>query len=215
MEQFQFALFDFDGTLVDSQWAWQTMLPRVMKERYGITVPEEEIEELLDIDWLERHEEYCRRYGLPPLYGHYSEFFPYMDRFYQNEVFFKPGAEEYLRALKGQGVTLAILSATPTELIRHGLRRLEAEDLFDFVFSAWEIGVSKSKPGSFEYCLNAMGATPENTVLFEDALYSMTTAKGMGMTVYAVSERCSRKDREKILALADRYARNMTEFLEK
>lgn len=215
MEKFQFALFDFDGTLVDSQWAWQTLLPRVLKEKYGVTVPEEEIGELLDLDWLERHGEYCRRYGLPPLYAHYSELFPYMDRFYQTEVFFKPGAEEYLRALKKQGVTLAILSATPTALIRNGLRRLGGEELFDYIFSTREIGISKRFPGSFEHCLKAMGATVENTVLFEDALYSMTTAKEMGMTVYAVSERCSRKDRDKILALADRYACNMTEFLGK
>ena len=197
MEKFQFALFDFDGTVSLIREGWQ------------------KIGELLDLDWLERHEEYCRRYGVPPLYTHYSEFFPYMDRFYQTEVFFKPGALEYLQALKAQGVTLAILSATPTELIRHGLRHLGGEDLFDYVFSTREIGISKSFPGSFEHCLKIMGATLENTVLFEDALYSIATAKGMGMTVYAVSERCSRKNRERIQAIADRYACNMTEFLEK
>jgi len=212
MQKFQFALFDFDGTLVDSQWAWQTMLPRVLREK-GIEVPEEEIEELLDVDWLSRHGEYCRRYGLPPLYTHHSEFFPYMDRFYREEVFFKPGAEEYLRELKRQGVTLAILSATPVPMIRHGLQRLGAEDLFDYVFSSREIGIPKSQPGSFEYCLNAMGATLKNTVLFEDALYSIATAKGMGMTVYAVSERCSRRNLKEIQRLADRYAVSMTEFL--
>ncbi len=214
MKDFQYALFDFDGTLVDSQWFFRTIMPRLFMER-GYEIPEEEIEECLDLGWLDKHDVYRERFGVKePLFRHYSELFEYVDRFYQNELFWKPGAEEYLRELRKQGKRIALFTATPEKIVRRGLEHLGGIEFFDSVFSVETIGLKKNNPDSFRYCLNAMGATVENTVLFEDALYSIRTAKSIGMTVYAVRERCSRLEEAEIRALADRYAIKMTEFLD-
>lgn len=214
MKDFRVALFDFDGTLADSQWYWRTIIPRIFMER-GYEISDEEVEESLDLGWLDRHDFYRERFGIQePLFDHPKDLFPYFEHFYQNEVFWKPGAVEYLRELKKQGKVIALFTATPEYMVRDALRFLEGEEYFDYIFSVPTIGMKKNNPDSFRYCLKEMGATAEETVLFEDSLYSMKTAKSLGMRVYAVHERCSRLQETEIRALADRYAMKLTEFLE-
>jgi beta-phosphoglucomutase-like phosphatase (HAD superfamily) len=59
-----------------------------------------------------------------------------------------------------------------------------------------------------------MGVSPESCLMVEDFLPSIKTAKSLGMTVYAIYEKCFDSDRDQIKALADRYAKqSMIEFL--
>lgn len=213
MADFKYGIFDFDGTLVDSQWCWQTMLLRVIAER-GIAVDEADVEVSLDVDWLSRHDELREKYGIKePLFSNYREFDPYMERFYRNEVCWKPGALEYLEYLKNQGVVLAIYSATPEYLLRSALEHLGQPSLFDRIFSGRDRRWSKSNPQSFCDCMKELGTSVDDCVMFEDSLYSIRSAKEAGMRVYAVRERCFRQNRESIRALADRFADRMTDFI--
>lgn len=214
MKKLKYAIFDFDGTLVDSQWCWQTMLLRAILER-GHALDYDDVEPCLDVEWLSRHEELRAKYGIEePLFTDYHQFHPYIDRFYCNEVCWKPGALEYLEHLKKQGVVLVIFSTTPEYLLRHALTHLGAEDLFDVIFSGHDRGWSKSDPQSFRRCMTELNASAEECVMFEDSLYSIQSAKAAGMTVYAVKERCFRQNREKIREIADRYAQYLTDFIE-
>lgn len=213
MNDFKYAIFDFDGTLADSQWYWCTLMPRIFMEK-GYPVTDEDVEANLDCDWLDYHNIFRERFGIKePLFHRGEELFPRVEEFYRTEVFWKPTVLEYLGELKRRGVVLSICSATREPMIRTALRHLEGEHLFDYVFSTKSIGIEKGDPRCFEYCLAQMGATVENTVLFEDALYSLRTAKSMGMRAYAVQERTNRRFEAEIRATADRFAVRMIEFL--
>jgi len=213
MMDFKYGIFDFDGTLVDSQWCWQTMLLRVLRER-GVVVDEADVEISLDRDWLSRHGELREKYRMEePLFSDYREFDPYMERFYRNEVCWKPGALEYLEYLKERGVVLAIYSATPEYLLRCALEHLGQPDLFHRIFSGRDRKWSKNDPQSFRNCMEELGAAADECVLFEDSLYSIRTAKEAGMRVCGVKERCFRQNREKIRELSDRFADRLTDFI--
>ena len=214
MKRDDWAIFDFDGTLVDSQWVWQTMLLRVLAER-GHTIDETDVERCLDRNWLDFHEEFLEKYGEEkPLFGQYRELFPYMEIFYRDRVLWKPGAREYLDDLKEKGIHLAVYSATPEYLLRTALARLEASDLFEVLISGEDRGWSKQDPESFRKCMDLLGTDTEHCVMYEDSLYSIRSAKEAGMTVYAVQERCFRHNRETIRSLADRFGVHLTDFAE-
>ena len=211
---FSVAIFDFDGTLADSQWCWQTMLLRKLRQR-GIAVEDEDVELCLDRDWLSRHEELLRKYGVSePLFSDYHELHSEMERFYREEVFWKPGAREYLEYLKKKGVKPVLYSTTPERLLRCALDRLQGQDLFDVIFSGEDRGWSKGDPESFRLCMAELGVTPEECVLFEDSLYSIRSAKEAGMRVFAVRERCFQQNRDTIRRLADRYGDSLMDFAE-
>lgn len=213
MDGFKYAIFDFDGTLADSQWYWQTMMPRIFMEK-GYPVTDQDVEACLDCGWLDYYNIFRERFGVKePLFRHWTDLLSRVEEFYRNEVYWKPTVPEYLQKLKEQDVTLSIFSATPEPLLRVALKRLEGEKYFDRIFSVATIGIGKNDPKSFQYCLQQLGASLDNTVLFEDALYSIETAKSMGMTVYAVRDRGNRLNEDKIRALADHYAVYMKEFI--
>ena len=49
--------------------------------------------------------------------------------------------------------------------------------------------------------------------MFEDAVYAMRSAKAAGMSVVAIEEPMSYRDREEILSLADRYVLSWDEVI--
>ncbi len=207
-------IFDFDGTLADSQGYWTMLNPLILKER-GYPVDDADFEKcktaaLPDWEYLKKKyhiaEEDCPTF---------EETMEYIDRFYRTEMRLKPGVLEFLEYLKGKKVSMAVFSATRESSVRLGLACLGIDSYFDAVISAGDWGTTKGHKETYLRCLDLLGAKPEHCIMVEDALYSMKTAKSLGMQVYAISEPCFLVDETQIRSIADRYAeRSMTEFLD-
>ncbi len=207
-------IFDFDGTVSDSQWFWRRLIPQALLDR-GIPLTEEDFSFCKFISSEERWTYLKEKYGLTESdIPTFEELMACLDRYYLSANQCKPGAVEYLKALKDQGKTLAIFTATRGSSVGPALRHLGIDGYFDYVFSARDIGIGKGDPESFRFCLRKMGTTPERCVMVEDSLYSMKTAKSLGIMVYGVYDSCFVADREQIVALAEKYAVNLTDFLE-
>lgn len=212
MKRFDCAIFDFDGTLVDSQWCWSTMYPRFFREK-GYPVTDEDVEQCLTATYQDASAYFQKRFGVtkeqcPTIH----EIWERMRKFYRTEVHWKPTVPEFLEQLRARGTRLCICSATPQELLFEGLERLNGFQWFERIFSTKTIGTEKDNPETFVYCLKEMGVTPEQTVLFDDAPYSLSTAKSIGISTYALHERCC-ADPERIPQVSDRYALRMMDFL--
>ena len=50
--------------------------------------------------------------------------------------------------------------------------------------------------------------------MFEDAVYAMRSAKAAGMSLVAIDEPMSYRDKEEIVSLADRYVLSWREVIE-
>ena len=215
MKPIKYCIFDFDGTLANSQFFWQTVVLRILQER-GCPATEEDFELCITLSAEERWAHFARRFSLTDAdRPSVEEIYAHIDRFYQTEVQWKEGVTEFLSWLKERGIVTALFSATPLEVLRHGVEKLGGTSYFDYIFSTSQSGVGKSKPESYRYCLDAMGATPEETVMFEDAAYSMKTAKAMGIYVVAVYEACKMTEIETIRAHSDLYVNTLAECKQK
>lgn len=207
-------IFDFDGTLADSQGYWTTLNPTILKER-GYPVDDADFEKCKTAalpDW-----EYLKKkYGLADAdCPTFEETMEYIDNFYRTEMKLKPGVLEFLEYLKNQKIPMAVFSATRESSVRLGLACLGIDSYFDAVISAGDWGTNKGHAETYFRCLDLLGATPEQCIMVEDALYSIKTAKSIGMRVYAIAEPCFATDEKEIRSLADRYAEeSMTEFLD-
>lgn len=207
-------IFDFDGTVSDSQWFWRRLIPQVLLER-GVPVTEDDFAYCKFMSATDRWQYLKEKFGLSEEDNPtFEEKMACLENYYRTGNRFKPGALEYLKSLKAQGKTLALFSATRLPSLRIGAERLGVMEIFDYIFSASEIGVGKGNPDSYRHCLREMGAEPENCVMVEDAPYSMKTAKSLGMTVYAVSESCFELMKDEIVALADKYCDDFREWME-
>lgn len=215
MKPFRYALFDFDGTLADSQLFWRTVYLRIFQSR-GYDVKGEDFARCMFLSYSESWEYLKNKFGLTDeLRPDLQEINHAVDGFYQTELTWKPGVIPYLEWLKERGIPMAVFSATDETMVRNALQRLGGLHYFDRIFSCKKIGAGKSDPASYQACLDALGLPAEDVIMFEDAPYSMKTAKEVGLQVCAVYESCMMPYLDSVLEHCDTYVMKMEDLIEK
>ena len=214
MEQ-RFAIFDMDGTLVDSMMYWHN-LGREYLEAKGVTGDLNEVlERSKPMTMLESGALFIQEFGLagtPESVA--AEINAMMEEHYRNDVQLKEGAKAYLEQLRRSGVKLCVASATAEELVDLCLTRLGVRDYFEFLLSCETVGTGKNRPDVYFAAAERLGAAVENTVVYEDAWYAVRTAKNAGFRVVAIYDNNSRTRWNEIRELADRPIERWTELLE-
>lgn len=207
-------IFDFDGTLADSNGVWvdvdvvflarrgreptaeytefvaHAIYPtaaRFTREYYGLTESEEEI--MAAWTALAR-EAYALRVPL------------------------KEGAEEYLRRCADRGETLALFTAGLPELCRLALERHGLERYFSKILFAQDFSLEKRDPRAFLRLTEALGAEPGECVMFDDSPRNCLAARTAGLTVVGVYDRFYDAVQDEVRENSHRYIRSFAELLE-
>ena len=208
---FTAALFDLDGTLLDSHWVWREV-DRAFFEGLGIPEPPDYAPAIQGMSFRETAAYTVRRFRLDRTVEELMEGWTRTTaRAYAERVQLKPGALAYLRGLKRAGVRLAIATANREELFGPALRRCGAWELFDVVCTSAQVGhVGKGDGSLFRLAAQQLGAAPEDCAVFEDTLEGIRGAKAAGMRAYALREESSAHCAEQIARLADGVLEDFT-----
>lgn len=198
------AIFDVDGTLLDSMWIWDTIGEDYLRS-LGIQ-PRENLKEVFKSMSLQQAAGYYQKeYGVALSVEEITEGVNGMiERYYREEVSLKVGAAEFLGSLNRRGVKLCIATATDRYLVEAALKRLCVGQYFREIFTCRSVGYGKDEAVIFERALSFLGTQKSETVVFEDALYAVRTAKAAGFRVIALQDRYERHS-EEVKALADCY----------
>ena len=201
-----FAIFDMDGTLVDSMGYWNRLADEYLN-KHGIPPLSPALkEESIALTMLESAQLFIREFGLPGTPQDIaSEINALMEEHYRSHVLLKPGASDLLRRMKQAGFQLCVASSTHPALIDLCLRRLGVRDCFSFLLSCEEVGVGKNRPDVYLEAARRLGGTPENTVVFEDILVAAQTAKKAGFSLCVIYDVNSDGEQNQLQALADCY----------
>lgn len=180
------AIFDMDGTILDSGPMWAEVSPTVLRS-LGVEPKESIYRDMLPLGMGEFAPVLKRDYNLPqPVEIVAAAIEEIVLRYYREEAQLKPGALEFLKALKAAGVPVALATATDRFLVELALERTGARALFDAVYTCSEVGRSKNDPLIYRL---AAGTSPKETAwVFEDALYAIETARADGFPVCAVAD---------------------------
>ena len=180
------AVFDLDGVLLDSMGIWNDLGARYLRS-LGVT-PEEGLNEILFSMSMEQGAEYLHtHYALPQSAAEVGAGIADMLRdFYFYEVPAKDGAAALLAALTARGVKLAAATSSPREHVTRALERLGLLVYFTRLFTTAEVGVSKHEPTIYLLAAEALHAAPAETLVFEDSLYALKTAKAAGFYTIGV-----------------------------
>ena len=183
------AIFDLDGTLVDSMFIWDSFgvdyLHTLGKE------PKENLTETFKTFTLEQAAEYYREhYGVALSVNEIVDGVNEMvAKLYRTKVTLKDGVRDFLEALKSQGVKMCVATVTDRPIVEDVLNRLGIRDFFTEIFTCAEVGYNKETPHISRAALKALGTKKEETVVFEDALHALMTAKNDGFPVAAVYDK--------------------------
>ena len=203
MSKFKAALFDLDGTLIDSEFfhyeCWNEILQdtgsqltyedwlknyagvplptnaKNLAAKYGITTPLDEV--------IERRENLT------------------LERLNTKDVNLMPHVVELLDLLKDKAVIIALVTSSPRKDVEAILNRNGLGKYFKLIITRTEVKLSKPDPESYNVCREQLGLQPQDCLVFEDTINGIRSAKAAGLTCYAIQTNTA--DHEK-LAIADR-----------
>ncbi|MBR6791047.1 MAG: HAD family hydrolase [Oscillospiraceae bacterium] len=202
------AIFDMDGTLVNSLILWDVMWSffgeRFLNDKNFRPAAEDDkkVRTMILSDAMDLiHERYGLASGGAELLRLANDT---IADFYRNRVEMKPGAKEFLDHCLAQGVRMCIASATAPDMIALAMEHCGLEKYFLKVFSCGDIGKGKEEPDIFLMARDFLGTKTEETWVFEDSLAAIRTASAIGMPTVGIFDACN-FGQDEIRALASVY----------
>ena len=206
------AIFDFDGTLLDSMFIWDTIgeeyLRSLGKE------PHEDLKETFMTLTLEEAAVYYREhYGVTLSVKEIVDGVNAMvEQTYRTKVTLKPGISEYLAWLKENGVRMCVATVTDRYLVEETLDRLGVRHYFSEIFTCAEVGFGKDKPIIYQKALEHLGTEKSDTYVFEDLPFALNTAKTDGFPTVGIYDR-HEAHQDELKELADYYVLDFTDHI--
>ena len=198
------AIFDLDGTLLDSMFIWDTIGEKYLRS-LGIE-PRENLAETFKTFTLEESAEHYRtHYGVSLSVSEIVDGVNRMiEDLYKTTVPLKKGVADFLARLSKDGVRMCIATVTDKYLVEAALTRLKVRQYFGEIITTAEVGCGKNDPKIYRTALAHLGTQKSETVVFEDAYHALMTAKNDGFPVAAVYDKHEEKQ-EKLKEIADIY----------
>lgn len=209
---FSGAIFDVDGTILDSMRVWEDMTARFLK-KYGIELTAEMVDEFRNMTLEVSLPLIVSTYGLDINEGGVFEEFNRMAfEEYTERVPAKPGAAEYLRRLSDAGVKIAIATSGFPNACQGAFARLGLAQYIDAYAFSSEVKVDKSNPDVYLLAAGRIGVKPADCMVFEDILAGIKGAKLAGMQTTAVYDLSNRAETDALKETADRYITDWSEL---
>lgn len=206
------AIFDLDGTLLDSMPCWDSIGKDYLKRKGR--VPPENLNEILAAMNLAQSARYFKReYSIPDSEEEImNEIIGLIEDHYLFTVPLKAAVIPVLDSLHKNHVRMCVATATDSRLAKAALERLGALKYFDFIFTCSDAGMGKDQPEFFLKVLELLKTPKHETMVFEDALHAIKSAKAAGLLVTAVYDESAHRQQEGIKSLADMYLNSFEDW---
>ena len=232
------AIFDIDGTLIDSMPIWEDLDADFLKTQ-GIELSEHEKHELNETMWSMTVDEgikYLKEtYQLELSEEEISKALSdAIEQFYTNEVPAKEHVAGLVKVLHDEGIPMALATVGELSYETAALKRLGLLDCFDAMCDCNSLGTNKRDAFIYETAARLLlGSEGESertaasaiepaapsaqeesaesnasVLVIEDVLHALEAAKQAGFTTVAVEDDASAKDKARILEAANYYLSN-------
>ena len=202
----KYAIFDLDGTLLDSLPVWDNLGVNMLRS-LGYD-PDPALGKQLKIMTMTDGAQLCKDlFQMPQSIEEIIALVEDQAQLaYRTVIGTKPCVPAFLERLKAADIPMFIATNTRRDLVEDGLRRNGLAHYFEGILTCPEVGEGKKEgPAVYEQSLLRLGGTKENTVVFEDAIHPIRTAKKAGFRVAAIYDPSSEGDHEEIRELAEVY----------
>lgn len=208
----KYALFDCDGTLMDSMPMWVNLATDVLRG-YGVDLPRNAERETASMSHKDAAQYFADRFlngeGAEALLQAFNQT---LEKNYSELLPLKAGVKEVLEEMRTRNIPMAVASSTDENLLALGLNRLGIREYFQFVQTVDNTGFSKNSDEYFQIAAQRLGCQCEDIVFFDDALYAIERAKKNGLTVVGVQDDSNEDHDAQIRAAADYYITHFDEI---
>jgi HAD superfamily hydrolase (TIGR01509 family) len=208
------AIFDMDGTIIDSMWVWKKIDIKYLQKR-NIEVPLDLKECIEDKGFSQVAQYFKDRFGITDSIEKIQDEWNNMAFYeYSHNVYMKKGVKEYINKLKSLGIKIGLATSNCQLLIDAALKSNKIDNLFDSITISDEVTRGKNFPDIYLLAAKKLGVSPKECVVFEDILPAVKGAKAAGMRVVAVHDADSECYRDEMTSLSDLYIYEYESFLD-
>lgn len=202
------AIFDMDGTIIDSLMFWDHLWQRIGQTYFDgadfrpSEAVDKAIRTMVYADAMAYLKDAC---GIPENTEEFVRFASDgLTDFYRDVASVKPGAAQLLSFLKEKGIRLCLASATAMPEIRFALDCHGLLPYFDVLLSCADLGVGKDRPDIYLEAVRRMGLSPAEVCVFEDSFVALETAKAAGFQTVGLYDRYN-LEQGRLQAASDLY----------
>lgn len=208
------AIFDLDGTLIDSLGVWDKVDRTFLADR-GFNGPDDLGAIIKNMSFSQAAEYFIERFFLSDTVDQLITVWKDMAyEEYAHNIQLKAGVREYLLTLKQREIKMGIATASEKSLTEAVLSRHGLLEMFQTVVTVSETGKGKEHPDIFLKAASNLGVSPQYCRVFEDSLHGARSAKRAGMQVYAVYDDYSADERAELELISDKYILDFRELRE-
>ena len=206
-------LFDLDGTITDTNGLWIEVDREFLSRRGLANTPE--YERVVSRSIYPIAAQFTRDYyHLPDAPEDImAEWDALALHHYRDLASLKPGAADFLRQCREEGIPMALFTACRPALCRAALERFRLLELFGQIVYAEEIGLEKRDPACFVELGRRLGADLADCTLFDDSPDNCATAAKAGLDTVGVYDSYYAHRQEELKGVCARYIRSFEELL--
>ena len=171
-------LFDFDGTLMDTNGLIASTWRHTVKTLADRDITDDEIRGTLGEVIVDSMRRMLPGVDTGKAIGVYRE---YQHERYLDSIRLFEGSEEVLRELRAAGYKTALVTSRLRNSTRKGLAHFGIEDLFDFVLTADDTKVFKPDPTPLYLTLEKLGSRPEEAMFIGDTVHDIEAGLAAGV----------------------------------
>ena len=196
-------LFDFDGVIADTESQYTYFWDKMGKDYLG----------------LEGFGHTIKGQTLVQIFGKFfdgmvneqEEIVPQLNAFERNMSYdYIPGALEFMQELKRRGIRSAIVtSSNDIKMSNAYAAHPELLEIVDTVLTSEHFSKSKPDPECFLKGMEVLGATPQETIVFEDSFHGISAGRASGAKVIGLA---TTNKREALTPLCDMVIDDFTQI---
>ncbi len=210
----QGAIFDLDGTLLDSMQQWQRMGSTYLKTK-KIEAEKNLNEKLYPLTIIQSAHYLRETYNIDLTVEEVvKECNGVMELEYNTTIPLKPFVKDFLDLLKEKNIPMYVATATDRHLVEIALEGHGIADYFKGIVTSTEAGSAKAEsPAIFDLARNELGTILDKTIIFEDSYHAIKTAHKAGYPIAALYDLAAERDLEEIKSLSTWYSETFEEYV--
>ncbi|MBY9079759.1 HAD family hydrolase [Paenibacillus sp. HN-1] len=175
-------IFDFDGTIIDTETAWYTAFNEAYRE-HGVELTLEQYSTCIgtSLNSFNPYEYLMTELNLPID----KEAFRVSVRARHRELMelqsMRPGIQRYLDACRKTGLKIGLASSSSAEWVETYLNQLGIRGYFDCIRTSDHVKQVKPDPELYLQALSCLGVSPDEAVAIEDSPNGARAAAAAGM----------------------------------
>lgn len=214
MQTYKGAIFDLDGTLLDSMNVWRQIDEDFLRKR-GFEVPQDYMAAITPLGAKAAAAYTIKRFKLNERPEDImQEWMSMAQDAYATQVVLKPYVMEYLEQLKRLDIRIAAATSSERELMLPALKRTGILPYFDEIVTVSEVSRGKGFPDIYEKAALQIGEKSQTCVVYEDIIEGVRGANEGGFLSVGVYDPESQSSKEDILRESDVYIHGFDELME-